>query len=134
MRQRVFGHFCGIAAYAAKEVLFGVAPALRGHFAENGNHRRKQALALRFGQVPEFALRMDARRKQDVLQNAVAKTGKALLRREKRLCAERTRAFGKHLSEMRRKVCRKRRHRRVPLLRRTHKAVFRHKAAPFRTA
>lgn len=74
---------------------------------------------------------MDARRKQDVLQNAVAKTGKALLRREKRLCAERTRAFGKHLSEMRRKVRRKRRHRRVPLLRRTHKAVFRHKAAPF---
>ncbi len=71
-----------IPAGAAKQVVFGVAPAMARHRSQDAPDRGKHGFDFLPGQAAHFLPGVDARRPKDILQHAVPQSGDALLSRQ----------------------------------------------------
>src|SRR5574344_279379 len=87
-RQSVFAQNSFIAAGVAVKIFFGIASTLFRHDFQHIDDGMKKRVFLAVREGFDFPLRMNAGSKKNVLQNSVAKTGKSLLGRKKRLYAQ----------------------------------------------
>lgn len=82
------GHDSDVSAGIAEEVLLGVAPAQPAHLGESGGDASVEVVCLHSGEGVDLAAGGEAGVPQDVLQDAVAQAGDALLCGEGGLGAE----------------------------------------------